>query len=96
MTPRMVCCRCGSAIQPERAVGGSFGLEVLLWCGGLAGGLMGLAGFWPALALVPVPVIYGLWRMSTARQVCPHCGCSELVPTTSPRGMAILEGRLHG
>lgn len=37
------------------------------------------------LFIVP-GLIYGVWRLTTKRKICPACGSVDLVPVNSPVG----------
>jgi hypothetical protein len=33
---------------------------------------------------------YSIWRHSASKRVCRHCGSTELLPPSSPRGQALF------
>jgi hypothetical protein len=40
-------------------------------------------------------LLYTVWRLTTRQKVCPSCGCSELIPKSSPRVNALLASIPH-
>lgn len=43
------------------------------------------------LAFLIPGMIYSIWRLTSKRMVCPSCKSTELVPTDTPRGKALLQ-----
>lgn len=41
-------------------------------------------------------LIYTLWRLSTVREVCPHCGAPNMIPLDSPRAEGRTETPAEG
>ncbi len=37
-------------------------------------------------------LIYTIWRLTTKREGCSHCGAADVVPVDSPVGRQLVEG----
>jgi hypothetical protein len=88
------CPRCESVTTPRRCTPGSLGIEVLLWLAWFAhlafmlimlvlSPMVGVV-FLPGFAVIFVPILYSLWRMSVRYDACPACGAPHMVPLSSP------------
>jgi hypothetical protein len=42
------------------------------------------------LAFLLPGVIYSIWRMASAKEVCESCGNATLIPTDTPKGQELL------
>jgi len=40
--------------------------------------------------VLPIPILFSLWRQFKPHEVCGHCGARELVPVVSPHGEELL------
>jgi len=54
-----------------------------------ARGSMGMELLCWALLIIP-GIIYSVWRMTTKRKVCRHCGSEQIIPMTSPVAKQML------
>ena len=42
------------------------------------------------MVLIPVAIVYWIWRHATLARVCPACGCKSIISKDSPKAVAAL------
>ena len=81
-----VCLVCEHVARPRLFTPGHMGIELGLWGMGVV-----LIPFGIGCFLLPVAVIYSIWRVAARKLRCSQCGSESIVPIDSPAGQRVID-----
>jgi len=85
-----LCLNCGNQVTPKTATPGSVAIELLIIALAVTVAFFDLT---IAGVLFLIFIVYGVWRLSNKKQVCPTCSAENPVPIDSPAAQRYLSGR---
>jgi hypothetical protein len=90
MAASHICQNCGAIGRPKRYISGTAWTELGIWALTIPGFLFG--GLLVAITIALIAIIYGVWRVSKARMICPKCRVYDaMLPLNTPRGKELAD-----